>query len=95
MIKRLEIAVDTFWKCLKDVLKSKYDINLASPKAVLRASFEQKLITQEEYDHFFAMVEDRNDTSHNYGENAANRIALKAPIYKDQMQLVADRLRKL
>lgn len=92
IIQRFEFSSELFWKCLKDELQKRHGIEIAAPKAVIRQSYDQGLISEEESDVLIEMIGDRNDTTHLYEEPRADEIARKTQRYKDLMKGIADRI---
>ena len=88
-IKRFEFSIDLFWKSLKDILYTKYGIVAASPKLVAKLSLENKLISENEYNQFNFMVDDRNKTSHTYDEVCAEDIFTRLFKHYELMQNIA------
>src|SRR5580692_685621 len=64
VIKRFEYSLDTLWKFLKEYLEQKYGVKVetASPKSVFRASLNNKIITDDEFEILITMTDDRNLT---------------------------------
>ena len=77
MIQRFEFCVDLFWKYLKIVLEEelKKEIELNSPRSVIRDACNAKLITEKDAEIFLKMIEDRNMSSHIYKEEIADQIS--------------------
>lgn len=77
-IQRFEYTLDLAWKVLKD--KMEYDgINLSnvSPKFVIRTAFNANYINTYDVGDWMAMIDDRNDTSHDYERNKFEAIFIK------------------
>src|SRR5476651_2652641 len=69
-IQRFEYSLDAFWKYLGDHLSSQGVIlRQFNPKDVFRAAFMSKILDENEFNILLLAVEDRNATSHNYGED--------------------------
>ena len=95
IIQRFEYSVDTFWKYLKDHLQITLGVTVefARPKAVLKACYDVKMITQEEFDICIDLIEDRNLTSHGYNEDLAEEIRQHIPQYFAIMMQILERLK--
>lgn len=73
-IQRFEFTFEVVWKTLKLYLE-RQGHECGGPPPTLKKAFAENLIsTPEEADHWLAMLEDRNLTSHAYDEALANRI---------------------
>jgi nucleotidyltransferase substrate binding protein (TIGR01987 family) len=94
-IQRFEYSVDEFWKYLKFYLEYyfEYEYSLASPRLVLRESFQRQLITAEELEACLNMVDDRNSTSHGYRFIIAEKIRESIPPYLTVMRCIVDRIK--
>jgi len=81
-IQRFEYCVDTFWKFMREYIEKKYGtITVASPKPVIKACVDLKLIDADDYASFIKMINDRNLTSHAYNEELAEQISNELPGY--------------
>jgi nucleotidyltransferase substrate binding protein (TIGR01987 family) len=94
MIQRFEYCTDTFWKYLKDFLStvSGKEVEMARPKLVLKECKDLSLISTEEYEKSFKLIEDRNLTSHGYNEETAEEISRIIPEYYVLMTTITERL---
>jgi len=95
IIQRFEYSVDTFWKYLKDHLRVALgiEVEFARPKAVLKACYDAKIISQEEFDICIDLIEDRNLTSHGYNEDLAEEISKHIPKYFNLMKQILEKLK--
>ena len=73
-IQRFEYTFEATWKAAQAVLLERFGVELASPKPVVRASFENGLLSEEEARAALAMVDHRNLTAHTYNEALADEI---------------------
>lgn len=73
-IQRFEYSFEAVWKAGKRFLLEFEGIDVASPKATIRAFREIGLMTDEEAIAGLIMVNDRNLTSHTYNEPLAVEI---------------------
>jgi nucleotidyltransferase substrate binding protein (TIGR01987 family) len=95
IIQRFEYCADLFWKYLNDHIKINLGIKVevARPKMVFRESFNSKIITQDELEICFKLVEDRNLTSNTYNEELAEEICGRIKNYYSPMTNVAQRIK--
>lgn len=70
-IQRFEFSVELFWKYLRRLIESKGGI-VTYPKEVLREAYQGKLIDNDTL--WLEMLQDRNQTSHTYDEELADKI---------------------
>jgi len=93
VIQRFEFCVDTLWKYLREYLQDqmKVKVEFVSLKNVFKACFSAKLISEDELEVLFKMVEDRNLTSHTYNKDLAEEIYKRIPKYYDLMKKILDR----
>lgn len=94
VIQRFEYTIDTFWKFLRAYLEEKHgaSFSLVSPKEVLRTALQAQILTQQEFNFFIDMVQDRNQTSHTYNELLAESIKKHIFNYYHIVKNVMDRL---
>ncbi len=65
VVQRFEMAIELGWKTLKDRMQNDgLQIDIISPKTVIRQAFESRYITEVEV--WLDMVSDRNILSHTY-----------------------------
>lgn len=95
VIKTFELAIDPFWKFLRDYIAYEYGITLENPgpKMVYREAERLGIILEEELPLFIDMVEDRNETVHIYKELIAQAIVADLPGYCQVMGDVLERIR--
>jgi nucleotidyltransferase substrate binding protein (TIGR01987 family) len=77
-IQRFEFTVELFWKLLKKLLLSKGVIT-QYPRDVLKEAYAGSLIHDEKI--WIHMLHDRNQTSHTYDEDLANKIYENIKMY--------------
>lgn len=70
-IQRFEFTIELFWKVLKKVLQYE-KVEATTPRDVLNKAFQYKFIDDEAM--WLRMLDDRNNTSHVYKEEDAERI---------------------
>ena len=73
-IQRLEYSFEAVWKTAQRYLYDIEGVEVASPKAVIRASFAAGLLDEQATRLALEMVDDRNLTSHTYNEGLAELI---------------------
>lgn len=91
-IQRFEYTFEAVWKAAQLVLQQVYGLELASPKAVVRACFENGLLSEPQARQALAMVDHRNLTSHTYNEALADEIFAALPAYRVLLRQWWDRL---
>ena len=94
-IQRFEFTVELFWKLLKKILFSK-GVTAQYPKDVLREAYAGALIDDEQL--WINMLNDRNQTSHTYDEDLANKIyeniKTYTPIFRKSFDVLNQKLRQ-
>ena len=73
-IQRFEYSVEAFLKLLKTYLSEKEGLEVYSPKEVMREARNTGLLSDEQLKLSLAMIEDRNKSTHLYGETMADEI---------------------
>ncbi len=91
-IQRFEYSFEAIWKAAQAVLRERFGVELASPKPVVRASFENGLLGEAEARTALAMVDHRNLTAHTYNEALADEIFAAIPAYRSLLRTWLDRL---
>ena len=83
MIQRFEFTYELAWKSMRGHLESVGIVDVNSPRAVIKESYAQKLIINEQ--NWLIMLNDRNLTTHIYKEKVAIEIAERiVNIYIDE-----------
>jgi nucleotidyltransferase substrate binding protein (TIGR01987 family) len=72
LIQAFEFTHELAWNTIKDFLESRGRLNLFGSKDATREAFAAGLI--ENGDVWMEMVENRNETTHTYDEETANKI---------------------
>lgn len=85
-IQRFEYTFEAIWKAAQAVLQARFGVDLASPKPVVRACFENGLLDEEQARAALAMVDHRNLTSHTYNEALAAEIFSAIPGYRQLLR---------
>lgn len=78
-IQRFEYTFEATWKAAQAYLREAEGLDAASPKSVIRASFQAGLLDEASCQAALAMADDRNLTSHTYNEGLAQVLALRLP----------------
>ncbi|HVN67820.1 MAG TPA: nucleotidyltransferase substrate binding protein [Candidatus Sulfotelmatobacter sp.] len=89
-IQRFEFTYELAWKTMKAYLEEKGLKELYSPKEVIRSAFQAGIISNDTT--WLDMVETRNETSHIYNENMAEKVYAKLAAY---LPLIEKLLQKL
>jgi nucleotidyltransferase substrate binding protein (TIGR01987 family) len=70
LIQMFEFSFELVWKTLKDLLFYE-GLDVKSPRATIRTSFEQEYISEDDSELFLEALEKRNILSHTYQEKKA------------------------
>ena len=73
-IQRFEFTYETVWKAVQAYLDGFEKIKIASPRGIVRASFDAGLIDEEQAQALLRMSDDRNSTVHTYDEKFAKEL---------------------
>lgn len=94
LIQRFEYCTDLFWKLLKIYLEDieKVNIEINSPRGVIRETVLIKTITEGEGETCMEMVISRNKTSHIYHQEIAEVIAAKVPKFYKLMKDICNKV---
>lgn len=92
LIQRFAFCFEIMWKCGKNYLRDAEGLDVASPKAVIRALRDVKVFSDEETVLALKMVDARNLTAHTYDEELAIKLAEQIPEYEQFMQLWYQRM---
>lgn len=82
-IQRFEFTYELTWKTLRKILKTK-GIIINNPRDVFRDSAKQGII--DDIDTWFKYIENRNNTTHVYNEQAAEEIYKSLPLFNEMVQ---------
>lgn len=80
IIQRFEFTYDITWKYLKDYLENR-GIVIQSPRSVFQECQSQGIVTKEEVEQLFDMIDARNLTTHLYSEAMAIKISERISDY--------------
>ncbi len=67
-VQRFEFTYETVWKAVQAYLDVVEKIQISSPRGIVRAAFQAKLLTEDESQKALIMIDDRNTTVHTYNE---------------------------
>ena len=85
-IQRFEYTFEAVWKAAQLYLRTRENLALASPTAVVRACFQAALLDEEQSRTAMDMVRDRNLTVHTYNEELADQIYARLSGYATLME---------
>ncbi len=91
-IQRFEYTFEAVWKAAQAFLLDRFGVDLASPKPVIRACFENSLLSESDTRNALAMVDHCNLTAHTYYEILADEIFAAIPTYRCLMRAWLERL---
>jgi nucleotidyltransferase substrate binding protein (TIGR01987 family) len=91
-IQRFEFTSDLAWKTLQDLLEHDHGLRPNSPKNALRLAFENRLVP--DLAPWFALIDDRNLTSHTYDIELAEKIYARLPAHAALVHALVDRLQR-
>lgn len=77
MIQRFEYSFEAIWKAVKRYLYIIEGVEVNSPKATVRASFDVMLLDENQAKQAMVMTDDRNLTSHTYNEGLADELLMR------------------
>ncbi len=90
-IQRFEYTIELYWKLLKKIIASQGQ-EVQFPKEILRVAYSGKLIEDESL--WLSMLFDRNQTSHTYDEELADKIYNHIQQYYPVMQKTFEQLKQ-
>lgn len=73
-IQRFEYSVETTWKYAQAALQAAEQLEVASPRSVVRACHERCIVDEAAVRALFVALDDRNMTVHTYDEELAQQI---------------------
>lgn len=91
-IQRFEYSFEAVWKAAQLYLRKVEGLDVGSPKAVARASFDVGLLDDEEARRALAMADDRNLSVHTYNEDLAEEIAGRLSGHATLLRLWVERM---
>jgi nucleotidyltransferase substrate binding protein (TIGR01987 family) len=75
LIKRFEFTYEITWKFFKFLLRHQYGIDVASPRNIFQACYNNKILSAEESTLLESLIDLRNQTSHVYDEVVADAVS--------------------
>jgi nucleotidyltransferase substrate binding protein (TIGR01987 family) len=89
-IQRFEYSIDMLWKFLKIYLQDQLKITLESttPRSIIRETVNASLISVKDAELLLDCITSRNETSHTYNEDVAERVFKELPAYYEVMHKV-------
>ena len=85
-IKRFEYTFEAFWKFLKEYLKVMKGTIVNFPKDCFREILLLGISTEEDIARLLEMTDSRNETTHTYKQEVANKIFVKIKGYAELME---------
>lgn len=85
-IQRFEYTFEALWKLAQRYLQVVEGIELASPRAAIRSSFQVGLLDEEQTKLALKMTDDRNLTTHTYNVSLADTIYSHLGAYEALMR---------
>ena len=92
-IKRFEFTFEALWKFLREYLKTTKGTVIGFPKDCFREIFIAGFISEEETEELLKMTDSRNETTHTYKEEVANKIYPKIKGYAELMDKVLGKVK--
>lgn len=77
-IQRFEFVIELYWKILQRILKYE-KIKVITPRETISNAFKYELINDETL--WLQMLDDRNETSHNYDQKIAQKVLTRIKTY--------------
>lgn len=87
-IKRFEYCFELCWKTSKVFLKEVKGDLVIAPKECFKTLCKQGILSPEETEKLLTMVDDRNETTHAYGEKFIENLYPKIKEYNQLMQKI-------
>ncbi len=78
-IQRFEYTTEACWKAAQAALLQHFGVEVASPKAVIRAAAQNGLLSEPDARAAMGLIDDRNLTSHTYNEGLAISLFARLP----------------
>jgi len=89
VIQRFEYSTELLWKLVYAFLQDRHGNGFsASPKNTFRDAFKAKIISEQDAELAIEMINDRNNTAHNYKEEIAQTLLKRIPIYLKLMKKI-------
>ena len=94
-IQRFEYTLEAVWKAAQAFLREHEGLEVASPKAAVRASHQTGRLSEEDARLGLAMIDDRNRTAHMYREALAAEVFGRLAAYAAVMDRWLGAMEKL
>ncbi len=94
-IQRFEYTFEAFWKYLKEYLKIKKGKIVTFPKDCFRETLKLGFYSEEETEKLLKMTDSRNETTHTYKEEVANKIYSDINEYALLMNKIVNKLKTI
>ena len=91
-IKRFEYTFEAFWKFLKEYLKTIKGVIVTFPKDCFREIFSAGFCNEDEASELLKMTDSRNETTHTYKEEIANKIYSEVKGYAELIDKVLGKI---
>jgi len=91
-IQRFEYTFETTWKAAQMYLREIEGMEQASPKGIIRASFQVKLLNENQAELALKMTDQRNLTVHTYNEDLAKAIYKQLEDFAHLMAIWMDKM---
>ena len=93
-IQRFEYTFEAVWKAAQLFLRVEESLEVGSPKAVIRATLQVGILSEEQARTSLRMADDRNLTVHTYNESLAESIYSRLSGYAQVMALWLESLER-
>lgn len=93
-IQKFEYCIELMWKVIKEFIRDKYGLDIASPKYVLKSYFENGNLDYDEYETAIMAIDDRNKLGHLYNDEIFNEIHGKMKGYNALLLKILDKFVK-
>lgn len=94
LMMRFRFLIDSFWKFIKIYLEQvqKIELDITSPRGILHAAAEAKIISHAELEQLLIATTDRNLSSHAYEEDIAEEVASRISSHYTVIEAIFKRL---
>jgi nucleotidyltransferase substrate binding protein (TIGR01987 family) len=95
VIQRFEYSTELLWKLLYAFLQDRHGNGFsASPKNTFRDAFKAKILSEQDAQLAIKMIDDRNNTAHNYKEEIAQQLLKQIPTYLKLMKKILKEIKQ-
>lgn len=91
-IQKFEFCSELSWKLIKYYLYFFHKIDTKSPRQTIKEFFLLEKLTQENYEKYLNMLDDRNQLSHIYNEDVFTIIHQRLNDYLSLMKLIIEEI---